>query len=158
MKRTLFIFSIAFSFSFINKENQGSIEIFKQLIPTAHYILQVEITEKTQTNQWTKGYTDYEAHGVVLTDYKDNYTDQKFCFHHRADGKTLEESKANQLKVGETYVILASDQHLENLRFVKNEDEVIQMTENVYILEDTYNSVQPHTEQIESLLSSISIK
>lgn len=124
------------------------------LLSKAKYVLHVQVSQKDQESQWTTGFTDYHVHAGVLNDYKGNYNEKRIIFNHRANGNTKEESRVNQLALGEEYIVLLDEHFTEITAFEKNKDELKQMNQKVYLLVDSYHSVTPFTSKQDSTIKA----
>jgi hypothetical protein len=137
------------SFSWISDD-----EVFLSLIPNAKYVLRVQISGKEQVSQWTAGFTDYQAHGGVIYDYKKNFDSLTIIFNHRANGVNIEASKVNQLVLGEEYIILLDGKFTEISSFEVKDGVLTQMIQKVYLLIDSYTGVKKYSVTLDNSIKA----
>ena len=133
-------------------------EVFLALLPKAEYVLRVQISSKEQESQWTAGFTDYQAHGGVIYDYKKNFDSLTIIFNHRANGVNLEASKVNQLVIGEEYIILLDGKFTEISSFEVKEGVLTQTIQKVYLLVDSYTGVKKYSVTLDNSIKALLAK
>ncbi len=153
-KYAFFFFCLISLFSFIGSEDINRAE-FLELLPKARHILHVQISHKSHQSQWTKGFTDYQVNAGILYDYKQNYPESTIRFYHRADGESVEESKINELELGEEYLILVDDHFMEIPSIDVNKGEISLGKQKTHLLLDSYKGVSKFDIELDSILKKL---